>query len=126
MYDDMYASEAVAGFGIVFWIFYFALIIFMIVVMWKIFVKAGKPGWGCIIPIYNIILQLEIAGRPFWWLFLLLIPYVNIFFAVVIILDMAKVFGKDESLFEAGMLFLPFIFFPILAFDSSEYTEIEH
>ncbi len=126
MYNDAYSSEAATGLGIVFWIFYFALIIFMIVVMWKIFVKAGKPGWGCIIPIYNIILQLEIVGRPFWWLFLLLIPYVNIFFAVVIILDMAKVFGKDESLFEAGMLFLPFIFFPILAFDSSEYTEIEH
>ncbi len=126
MFDNMYTSESGTGLGLTFWIFYFAILIFMIVVMWKIFVKAGKPGWGCIIPIYNIILQLQIAGRPFWWIFLLLIPYVNIFFAVVIILDIAKAFGKEESIFETGMLFLPFIFFPIIAFDSSEYQEIIH
>ncbi len=126
MYDDAYFAESVAGLGIVFWIFYFIFIIFFIVVMWKIFVKAGKPGWGCLVPIYNIILQLQIAGRSGWWILLFLIPYVNIFFAVVIVLDIAKAFGKDDSLFEAGMIFLPFIFFPILAFDSSEYREIEH
>lgn len=125
MYDNMYASGVGAGPGIVFRIVYFAVIIFMLVAMWKIFVKAGKPGWGCIVPIYNIILQLEIAGRPLWWIFLLLIPFVNIFFAFVIMLDIAKAFGKG-SIFEAGMLFLPFIFLPILAFDSSEYQETIH
>lgn len=126
MFDDMYVPEVSSGPGIVFWIFYFALIIFMLVVWWKIFVKANKPGWGIIIPIYNIILQLQIAGRPIWWIFLFLIPGVNIFFAVVIILDIAKAFGKEESIFKAGMLFLPIIFFPILAFDSSEYQETIH
>ena len=125
MYDDVYSAESIAGLGIVFGIFYFALIIFMVVVQWKIYVKAGKPGWGCIVPIYNIILKLQIACRPIWWIFLMFIPLVNIFFAAVILLDIAKAFGK-ESIFEAGILFLPFIFFPILAFDSSEYTEIEH
>jgi len=126
MYDNMYASEMSSGPGIVFRIFYFALIIFMIVVMWKIFIKAGKPGWGSIVPIYNVILQLEIADRPIWWIFLMFIPVVNIFFATVLVLDIAKAFGKDDSLFEAGMVLLPFIFFPILAFDSSEYQEIVH
>ena len=126
MFDNMYASEISSGPGIVFWIFYIPFIVFFIVVWWKIFVKAGKPGWGCIVPIYNIILQLEIAGRPLWWIFLLLIPYVNIFFAVVLILDIAKAFGKEESTFKAGMLLLPFIFFPILAFDSSEFQETIH
>ncbi len=125
MFDNMYASDVSAGPEIVFRIVYFAIIIFMLVAMWKIFMKAGKPGWGCIVPIYNIILQLEIAGRPLWWIFLLLIPFVNIFFACVIMLDIAKAFGKG-SIFEAGMLFLPFIFLPILAFDSSEYQETIH
>ena len=124
MYDDVYSAESIAGLGIVFWIFYITFIIFFIIVQWKIYVKAGKPGWGCIVPIYNVVLQLQIACRPIWWIFLLLIPFVNIFFAVVIVLDIAKTFGK-ESIFEAGLLFLSFIFFPILAFDSSEYTEIE-
>jgi len=125
MFDNMYTSESGSGLGLTFWFFYFAFIIFFIVVMWKVFVKAGKPGWGCIVPIYNIILQLEIAGRPLWWILLFLIPGVNIFIALVIILDIAKAFGKG-SIFEVGMQFLPFIFFPILAFDSSEYQETIH
>ncbi len=125
MYDNMYASDVSGGPGIVFWIFYFAILIFMIIVMWKIFVKAGKPGWGCIVPIYNIILQLEIAGRPIWWIFLMFIPFVNIVISIIILIDFAKAFGKGTG-FAIGMLFLPFIFFPILAFDSSEYQETVH
>ena len=125
MYDNMYASEISSGPGIVFWIFYFAFIVFFIIVMWKIFVKAGKPGWGCIVPIYNIILQLEIAGRPLWWIFLMFIPLVNTVVAIIILFDIAKAFGKGTG-FGLGMLFLPFIFFPILAFDSSEYGETIH
>ena len=125
MYDNMYTSEIGAGPGIVFWIFYFAFIVFFIIVMWKIFVKAGKPGWGCIVPIYNNILQLEIAGRPIWWIFLMFIPFVNIVISIIVIIDFAKAFGKGTG-FGIGMLFLPFIFFPILAFDSSEYQETIH
>ena len=125
MYDNMYASEVSSGPGIVFWIFYFAFIVFFFIVMWKIFVKAGKPGWGCIVPIYNIILQLEIAGRPLWWIFLMFIPLVNTVVAIIILFDIAKAFGKGTG-FGLGMLFLPFIFFPILAFDSSEYGETIH
>ena len=125
MYDNMYASEISSGPGIAFWIFYFAFIVFFIIVMWKIFMKAGKPGWGCIVPIYNIILQLEIAGRPLWWIFLMFIPLVNTVVAIIILFDIAKAFGKGTG-FGLGMLFLPFIFFPILAFDSSEYQETIH
>ncbi|MEA2095424.1 MAG: DUF5684 domain-containing protein [Candidatus Cloacimonadota bacterium] len=125
MFDNMYVSESSTGPGLVFWIFYFAFISFFIVVMWKIFVKAGKPGWGCIVPIYNIILQLEIAGRPIWWIFLMFIPLVNIVISIIILIDFAKAFGKGTG-FGLGMLFLPFIFFPILAFGNSEYQETVH
>ena len=125
MFDNMYASESSTGLGLFFWIFYFVFIIFFIVVMWKIFVKAGKPGWGCIVPIYNIILQLEIAGRPIWWIFLMFIPFVNAVIAIIIIFDFAKAFGKGTG-FGLGMLFLPFIFFPILAFDNSDCMEMIH
>ncbi len=125
MYDNMYASEMSSGPGIVFWIFYFIFIIFFAFVMWKIFVKAGKPGWGCIVPIYNNILQLEIAGRPIWWIFLMFIPFVNVVVSIIVLIDFAKAFGKGTG-FAIGMLFLPFIFFPILAFDSSEYQETIH
>ncbi len=125
MYDNMYATEAGTGFGVGLIIFYFALIIFFYVLLWKIFVKAGKPGWGCIVPIYNVILQLEIADRPIWWIFLMFIPFVNVVVGIIITLDIAKAFGKGTG-FAVGMIFLPFIFFAILAFDSSQYQETVH
>ncbi|MDP8268724.1 MAG: DUF5684 domain-containing protein [Candidatus Tenebribacter davisii] len=123
MYDNMYASEMNSGPGIVFWIFYYALIIFMIVVMWKIFVKAGKPGWGCIIPIYSIILVLEITDRPIWWIILWF--FFSPIMYIIFCLDIAKAFRKGTG-FGIGLILLPFIFFPILAFDSSEYQETVH
>lgn len=104
----------------VFWVFYIAVIVFYIICMWKIFVKAGKPGWSSIIPIYSSLVQLEILGRPWWWLLLLFVPLVNIVIAIIMIFDMAKVFGKDTG-FGFGLLFLSFIFIPILAFGDAQY-----
>ena len=92
----------------------------VIVSLWKVFVKAGKPGWAAIIPIYNVIVLLEICGRPIWWVILLLIPCVNIVVAVFVMIDLAKSFGKD-ALFGIGLWLLGFIFFPILGFGSSQY-----
>ena len=96
MYDDFDAGTA-TGLGTGFIIFYIALVIFMIVVQWKVFVKAGKPGWGCIIPIYNIILMMEIVGRPGWWFVLLLIPGVNIVIDIIVIFDISKAFGQGTG-----------------------------
>ncbi len=73
--------------------------------MWKTFVKAGKPGWGAIIPIYNIILLLEIAGRPLWWIVLFLIPLVNFIVAILVSMDVARNFGKGVG-FGLGLFFL--------------------
>ena len=97
-----------------------ALGVLMIAGMWKVFTKAGKPGWAAIIPIYNIIVLLQVAGRPIWWIILYLIPIVNIIFAILVTVDIAKRFGKGGG-FAVGMLFLPFIFYPILGFGDAQY-----
>ena len=97
-----------------------AIAVLVIASLWKIFVKAGKPGWAAIIPIYNVIVLLEICGRPIWWVLLLLIPCVNIVVAVFVMIDLAKSFGKD-ALFGIGLWLLGFIFFPILGFGSAQY-----
>ena len=120
MYDDAGAGAA-AGIGAGMMILYFVVLIFMLIVWWKIFTKAGKPGWGIIIPIYNIILMLEIAGRPGWWFLLMLIPGVNFVISIIVILDLAKAFGKGSG-FGLGMLFLGIIFYPILAFGDAKYV----
>ena len=99
---------------------YVILALFYIVVMWKVFVKAGQPGWGVLIPIYNIYLMIKIAKRPGWWLLLFLVPGVNVVIEIIIILDIAKHFGKSTG-FGVGMIFLGFIFLPILGFGDAKY-----
>jgi hypothetical protein len=91
-----------------------------IIGMWKIFVKAGKPGWAAIIPIYNFVVLLEIIGRPIWWVILALIPCVGLVVQIIIYLDLAKSFGKGSG-FGIGLVLLPFIFFPILGFGDARY-----
>ncbi|MGV7105243.1 DUF5684 domain-containing protein [Flavobacterium sp. U410] len=105
---------------LLFFIFYLAVIIFFIGAYWKIFVKAGKPGWACIIPIYSAIVLLEIIKKPTWWLFMFFIPFVNIYYAVVATNELSKAFGKDTG-FTVGLILLPFIFYPILGYGSAEY-----
>ena len=99
---------------------YIAVIVLSIAGGWKMFVKAGKPGWGIIIPIYNIILMLEIAGRPIWWVILFFIPVANIIVAILVNIDIAKKFGKDVG-FGIGLAFLGFIFMPILGFGDAKF-----
>ncbi len=78
-----------AGVGVFTYLFSLVIAIFYIYCMWRIFVKAGKPGWAAIIPIYNVLVELEILGRPWWWLLLMLVPVVNFVIGIIIIFDLA-------------------------------------
>ncbi|MBO4954782.1 MAG: hypothetical protein J6C77_00060 [Muribaculaceae bacterium] len=104
-----------------------AVLLFYIVVAWKIFSKAGRPGWAIFIPIYNLIVQLQVAKMSPWLVFLYLlgiIPVVGqiflVVFSIIITVKTGTAFGKGTG-FILGMIFLPFIFNPILAFGSSRY-----
>lgn len=103
-----------------FFVFYIGLIVFVLAAFWKVFTKAGHPGWAAIVPIYNAYIMLKIAGRPGWWLLLLFIPLVNIVIAIMVAIDIAKAFGKGTG-FGLGLAFLGIIFYPILGFGSATY-----
>ena len=108
--------------GMIFLFFLYLAVIFLcIFALWKTFEKAGKPGWAAIVPFYNMYVMLEIAGRPGWWLVLMFIPFVNLIFSFIVTLDIARCFGKGSG-FGVGLFFLPFIFFPILAFGDTKFT----
>ncbi len=138
-----------AGIGVLAFVIILGLIIFLVAAMWKVYVKAGEEGWKCIIPIYNAVVLLKIVGKPWWWIFLMIVPFVIgaiinmsaalngtvnpvttlIAFAVNIVgyvyvvwtyNMLSKSFGKSEG-FTAGMLFLGFIFIPILGFGDARY-----
>lgn len=109
------APYFVAG-GLVLFVFW--LLVF--IGAWKVFTKAGKPGWAIIVPIYNAIVVLEICGRPIWWIFLLMIPFVNFVISLIVSLDLAKSFGRGP-LFGIGLAFFGCIFVPVLGFGSAQY-----
>ena len=98
-----------------------ALAVFLLVSIWKVFEKAGKPGWASLIPIYNAYVMLKIAGKPGWWLLLLIIPLVNLVFGFLTMLAFSERFGKSVG-YALGMIFLPIIFYPMLAFGEATYT----
>jgi hypothetical protein len=91
------------------------------VALWFVFKKAGEHGWASIIPVYNILIVIKIAGKPWWYILLLLIPIVNIIIGIMILHGISKSFGKG-GWFTVGLIFLRVIFLAVLGFGTAPYT----
>ncbi|QQS22186.1 signal peptidase I [Candidatus Saccharibacteria bacterium] len=115
---DPAAAAAIMGFMAVYTLVVFAIAAIGIVSMWKLFEKAKKPGWAALVPVYNIVVLLEIIGRPLWWVAMMLVPIANLVFGVMMYIDLAKSFGKDAGYGVLLILFSP-VMFPIFAFSKS-------
>ncbi len=102
-------------------LFVVAIAVIEIAGMWMVFVKGGRPGWAAIIPFYNYYTLLKVVGRPGWWLILYFIPIVNFVVWIIVSIDLAKSFAQSTG-FAVGIIFLPFIFLPILGFGSAPYA----
>ncbi|MFD2422467.1 DUF5684 domain-containing protein [Amycolatopsis pigmentata] len=98
-----------------------AVSVFLIATMWRVFTKAGQPGWAAIVPFYNTVVLLRVVGRPWWWLLLMFIPFVNIVLLFIVYVDLAKSFGKGTG-FGVLTVFFPYICLPILAFGDARYV----
>lgn len=101
-------------------LFVLAFTVFIIASLWKVFAKAGQPGWAAIVPFYNLYVLCKIGGRPGWWMALMLVPVVSLVIGIILSIDIAKAFGKGTG-FGVGLAFLGFIFYPILGFGAAEY-----
>lgn len=97
-----------------------AFAVFVFAAQWRVFTKAGQPGWACLIPFYNIYIMTKIGGKPGYWTLLCLIPVVNIIIIIWLYNMLSKSFGKEEG-FTAGLVLLGFIFWPLLGFGNSRY-----
>jgi uncharacterized protein DUF5684 len=100
-----------------------AIMVFEVVAFWRIFTKAGKPGWAVLIPIYNLVVFLDVVNRPWWWILLLLIPLAGAVFAILMTNDLSKSFGKGVG-FTVGLLLLGVVFYPILGFGDATYRRL--
>ena len=119
--DAAVPAGAIIG-GVISSLIGLAITVLMIVGMWKIFVKAGQPGWASIIPIYNLYVICQITAKPVWWLLLLIFcPFINFIVLILLTIALAKSFEKGAG-FALGMVFLPFVFYPILGFSDATYT----
>lgn len=104
-----------------FFIFFLLFALLPIIGQWKAFEKAGKPGWASLVPVYNMMVMAEIGGKEATYGLLCLIPVAGVVFAIIIMLEVCKRFGKDVG-FLLGLMFLPFVFWPILGFGNAQYV----
>ena len=124
-YTTTTTSVNTAGAGMAFgtlMFIYFVVWVLMIVALWKVFTKAGQPGWACIIPIYNVYVLLKIAERPGWWLLLYFIPFVNFIILIIVSLDIAKRFGKGVGFAIFGLIIFSIIGYMILGYGDAQYS----
>lgn len=101
-------------------IVYLGVLVVTVAGMWKTFQKAGKPGWAAIVPIYNFIVLLEIAGKPLWWIILIFIPFVNLVIAIIVYHQVSLSFGQGGGM-TVLLILLPFIGWPMLGFGDAQY-----
>lgn len=121
-YYDYYSYSSPPAYNPVFTIISLVLCVFVLVCMWIIFRKAGKPGWAAIVPFYNLYVLFDITWGS-GMRFLLLIPIYNIILSIQTQVRLAKAFGKSGG-FAAGLVFLPYIFIPLLAFGKETYQGV--
>ena len=98
--------------------------VLMVIAQWKIFVKAGKPGWASIVPVYNTWITFEIVGYQGWWSILSLIPFVNFFVTILVLISyfkIAKAFGKSDLFGVLNVLF-PYVGLLILGFGKAQFV----
>jgi uncharacterized membrane protein YhaH (DUF805 family) len=108
-------------------IFVIVCIVVALTAAWKVFEKAGRPGWAAIIPLYSTWVLFEISGKPGWWALLGLIPYVGwiILFVMYVtaMLELARRFGQSTTFAIFGLIVFQVVGFLILAFGDATYNE---
>ena len=120
MSNELMYNAAAASFGVAYMLIVFAWLVVALVGMWKLYMKAGKPGWASIVPFYNLYCLYEMAFGNGWLFLLTFVPLVNVVISIVMCFKLAKAFGQGIG-FGFGLLFLTPIFMLILGFGGAEY-----
>jgi hypothetical protein len=103
-------------------VLYVGFFVAVIAGMWKVYAKAGQPGWAAIIPLYNAYVLMKIAGKPGWWFLLLFVPFVNFIVLLIVSMDVAKAFGKSSAYGIILLFFFSILGYLMLGFGSAEYV----
>ncbi len=90
---------------------------------WKLYEKAGFKGWMSAIPYYNLFILLQIIKKPWWWLALMLVPFLNIFVYWLMLIELVRCFGKEDFLQHLAAAALPFVYLPRVASQNLNYLD---
>ena len=124
-YSNYSSSANSAGssiMGLIMTLFWLVVVVGFIVGSWKVFTKAGRPGWASILPFYNMYILLKIVGRPGWWLLLYFIPLVNFVISIIVAIDLAKAFGKSSAYGIILLWIFSFVGYIALGFSNDKYV----
>jgi len=116
--DAQLSAGSVASLSLI----YLVLIILIATGIWRMFEKAGKPGWAALVPLYREWNMVQMTGKSLWWFFLLFVPLVNFVIIVRLYIEVARAFGKRGS-YALMMVFFPFVAFPTLGFGAARYKD---
>jgi hypothetical protein len=135
MEDSLLAGSIIAillAYVVVVMVISITISIVMLISQWKINLKAGQPGWAILIPFYGLYIHTKVLQRPKYWFWLYLglsITIIGVFgvlvMAIMDVIRLARVFGKSDG-FTVGLILMPVIFIPILAFGDSQYQQLEN
>ena len=130
-YSTAASGDALAIFaamGTAFILFFVVILVFYLVCIWKIFVKAGQPGWAALIPIYNLYIMLKIINKPAWWLVVIFAGFIPVVgslivlaWGIILALEIGRKFGKSNGFSIIALWLFSFVGYPILAFGSAKY-----
>jgi hypothetical protein len=118
-------AGALSGFAAL-WFIWLLYVVILIIGIWKMFEKAGEPGWKSIVPVYNTYTLLRISGRNGWWFLGLFIPLVNLFVLIRLALDLAKHYGKSTVFAVFGLMIFTAIGYLMLGFGDAKYVGTKH
>lgn len=97
----------------------YILILIYFASLWKVFEKAGEDKWKGFVPVWNLLIVLKILKKPWWWVFLFLVPGINLLMLIILNVELGKSFGQRDFTSSLFAIFLPWVFIPRLAFDKS-------
>lgn len=104
-------------------LFLYLLIVIYFATLWKVFAKAGSPQWKGFVPVVNLLEVLKLTGKPWWWVFLFIVPGINLLMLVVMNVELGKSYGQRSGQNYFMAIVLPWVFIPQLAFDPKiKYT----
>lgn len=119
-----YLTGAFGSMPMMIWLVTMIFSIVIIVANWKMFKKAGEPGVAAIVPFWNTAVLFKMTWGKWYFMFFMLIPFVNFVISIMTIFKLAKVFGKGIG-FGFGLLFLSPIFMLLLGFGAAQYVGLD-